>query len=112
MKRQSLLDKALEERSEVEAELASHPLQKRLVILTDIIAKLGGEVTQKGSSKKDIIHQLAKKCIAEQGGYAKLAAIYDYVVRHGVKVSSGTTKAYLYDFTDLKSSRKKGWSVK
>lgn len=112
MKHQSLLDKALEERSEVEAELAGHPLQKRLIILTDIIAKLGGEVTQKGSSKKNIIHQLAKRCIAEQGGYAKLAVIYSYVSNHGVKVSVGTTKSYLYDFTDLKSSRKKGWSAK
>lgn len=95
-----------------EIERNPDPRYARLQMLDEIIAKLGGAVTQKGSSKKDTIHNLAVKCIREQGGYAKLADIFAYVVNKGVKVSQGTVKAYMYDYKDLRASRTKGWSIK
>lgn len=107
----NIVKTAIAERTKLEAELAQNPLHKKIKMLNEIIANFEEPVTRKGT-KKDKIHQLAKDCIASNGGYAKLAVIAEYVKRHGVQSHIGMLKSYVYSYKDLKPSRSKGFSIR
>lgn len=113
----NLLSVAMRERDAILVDIQKHPdpRYRELELRNEIIAKLGGSRKQKRGnkeSKKSKIHELAKACIRQNGGRARVVSIYDYVTRQGVKVSSGTLKAYLHDYSDLKSFGRKGWAVR
>lgn len=100
-------------KQELQEQLAQHPISRKIRMLDDIITNFGTTVTSKiGTTKLEQIHELAKSCIAANGGYAKLAEIHGYVNRHGMKVKIGMVKSYMYKYTDLDSSRDKGFSIK
>ena len=80
---------------ELQEQLAQHPISRKIRMLDDIITNFGTTVTSKiGTTKLDQIHELAKSCIAANGGYAKLAEI------HGSpRDESKSVYLYMYDFT-------------
>lgn len=92
-----------------------------LAVLDNLIAnaepaKIAKSQTTKGSgkfpNKKAAVHSMAIDCIREQGGPANAATIFDYVTKHGVKISRNVLKNYLYKFDDLKSDGRKGFVIK
>lgn len=82
-------------------------------LIDGLLEGLGEQIVRKAyGSKKEAVHILAKDCIATNGGHANAAAIFDYVIADGVKISRNVLKNYLYKFDDIKSAGRKGFAVK
>lgn len=106
----SIVKNAITERDKLTAQLENNPVYQKIKMLDAIIANFSDDVKPSGT-KKAQIHKLAIECIREHGS-AKLSVIHDYVNSHGMAVSLGMLKSYMYKYQDIKSSRGRGFYLK
>jgi hypothetical protein len=108
-----ILNAALKERDKLKAEMEKSPTYRRLAAIENVIAAYGGATSAEKMSKGEQILSYAKQCIAEKGGFAKMADIHQYLADHGVVVAKPALSAYLSGFREyLNPDRTKGWSIK